>query len=141
MVGEHSPHRHLEPSSLNLEEVMHSFPRNFRVAKAGFLVPILFWCVVVYHSPSLMAQSPGTFIATSSMTTARSAHTATLLLDDRVLITGGYLIEANRYTVLNTAEIYDPTTETFVPTGSMSNARSGHTATRLPDGRVLIAGG
>ena len=82
------------------------------------------------------AQTPGTFTATSNMTAPRGSHTATLLPDDRILITGGYAGYP-----LATTEIYDPVTQTFTAAAVMTAARTGHTATLLPDGRVLIVGG
>src|SRR5262249_28594258 len=67
----------------------------------------------------------------------RTGHAATLLPSGKVLVTGG----VNESTLLNSALLYDPTTKTFTPTGSMSVARKNHTSTLLPDGRVLITGG
>ena len=73
------------------------------------------------------------------MTSARGAHTATLLRDGRVLIIGGASDQTNAGS--NTAEIYDPHTSSFVAAGSMELARRLHTATLLPNGTVLVVGG
>jgi hypothetical protein len=42
---------------------------------------------------------------------------------------------------LNTAEIFDPSTGMFTPTGSLNIGRFGHSATLLPDDRVMVLGG
>lgn len=68
--------------------------------------------------------------------------TVTLLLDGRVLVTGGY---GGPYqyssSAVASAELWDPTTSTFHETDSMASPRVQHTATVLPDGRVLVVGG
>jgi hypothetical protein len=83
----------------------------------------------------------GTFSPTGSMTSARRNATAALLPDGRVLIAGGVAASGSTYQVVASAELYDPTTGIFSPTGSMTRTRDFATSTSLSDGRVLIAGG
>ena len=85
----------------------------------------------------------GKFSPTGSMATERASHTATMLADGRVLITGGAASTASDAGSLSqaSAELYDPKTGTFSPTGSMSVARTFQEATLLADGRVLVTGG
>jgi len=72
----------------------------------------------------------------------RTDHTATLLADGRVLIAGGDGVTIQSGGFFNaSAEIYDPRTETFSSTGSMEISRARQTATLLPDGHILLAGG
>jgi hypothetical protein len=103
---------------------------------------------IITETAELYDPTTGTFSPTGSMTTARGHHTATLLLDGRVLITGGGVSGAEadvdpggKGYVLASAELYDPTTGTFTATGSMRAGRLGASAVRLEDGRVLVVGG
>ena len=70
--------------------------------------------------------------------------TATTLASGQVLIAGGassYSTLSASTMVWNTASIYDPTTGRSVATGAMNVPRTMHTATLLPNGCVLVAGG
>jgi hypothetical protein len=82
-----------------------------------------------------------TFSNTGQMNVLRQDHTATLLANGRVLIAGGVQPGAEPI-VLDSAEIYDPATQTFsVIDAQMAVARYDHRATLLADGRVLFTGG
>ena len=77
----------------------------------------------------------------------RHAHTATFIPGvNKVLLFGGAVWTRNDQgqateSILDTAELYDPATGSFTKLPPLANSRAYHTATALPDGRVLIAGG
>lgn len=89
----------------------------------------------------------GTFSLTGAMLTQRAfggrpnyiaGRTATRLSDGMVLLTGGEHEDLGRF---SSAELYDPATGLFTLTGDMASVRDGHSASLLPNGSVLIAGG
>jgi hypothetical protein len=90
---------------------------------------------------SASALVPGSFSPTGSMTVPRFGAAAAPLPDGRVLVAGGTSGIAPHFVDLRSAEIFHPATGSFAPTGSMTVERSGAAASRLPDGRVLVAGG
>jgi len=105
--------------------------------------------------PALLLQ-PSSFAVsrTGPMQVSRFNHTLTRLADGRILAVGGMDCLHGTWTsndsrgdgewrvdMTATAEIYDPETNAWTLTGSMSQARAHHAAILLPTGQVLIAGG
>ena len=93
------------------------------------------------NSAEIYDPATGMFVLIADvMGDPRSRPTTVLLSDGNVLIAGGGKgLAAIEH--LATADIYYPITNTILPTVAMSIGRSQHKATRLPDGRVLVAGG
>lgn len=100
----------------------------------------------------------GVWQPTGRLANGRYSHTATLLdgiackrndgapppaYCGKVLVTGGTtaFLRGNADTSLSSSELYDPSSGTWTTTGAMAEARFGHTATLLPDGKVLVVGG
>jgi Galactose oxidase, central domain len=81
--------------------------------------------------------SEGTLVSAPEMSAKRAAHTATALLDGRVLVAGGFTEKGSA----KGAELYDAEAARFISLPPMHTTRHSHTSTLLPDGRVLIAGG
>jgi streptogramin lyase len=80
------------------------------------------------------------YCETGSMNTARHNHIVLGLPNGKILITGG-AVNPDSSGALASAELYDPVAHTFTNVGPMNVARADHTATLLPNGKVLIAGG
>ena len=79
----------------------------------------------------------GNFTSISGLDGRRGGHTATMLLDGRILIVGG----GNSEGLAKAAEIYDPTSNAFTEVGELHTERRGHKAVLLQDGTVLVIGG
>ena len=91
-------------------------------------------------SAELYDPATGTWSPTGSLNVARYGHSATLLQDGRVLVAGGSDDGDLAYT-LSDAELYDPVAGTWSATANLNKSVIFHTATLLPSGKVLIAGG
>ncbi len=92
------------------------------------------------HSAELYNPNTGEWSLTGSLHDGRISHTATLLPDGKVLVTGGLDYDFPQRD-LKSAELYDPATGTWSQTGDMAMKRLWHTATLLPNGKVLVVGG
>lgn len=109
----------------------------------GLLATNLAWWVGskgdVAFAHSTAPVSPA--MAGPKMLVGRQEHTSTLLQDGRVLVVGGLAIDEPYLSRTTTAEVYSPQDEAFSLTGSMTAGRASHTATRLDNGKVLVACG
>lgn len=82
----------------------------------------------------------GTWSDAAPMTEARAGHPA-VLVGGKVLVVGGTIATGGPPAPLAYCDLYDPVAETWTPTGDLATPRTGHQATRLPDGTVLVTGG
>ncbi len=92
-------------------------------------------------SAELFNPATGTFAPTGNLGDSRNVAAATLLETGKVLVAGG----ANLIGVLDSADLFDPGASSgagaFSPAGTMTDSREDFTATLLPSGQVLLAGG
>ena len=99
----------------------------------------------IYHEVAIASAevydpATGTWTLAASMPTERVGHAATLLGDGTVLVTGGHLALMDDGPQAS-SERFDPVTGQWSDAGSLHVGRYQHTATLLPGGWVLVAGG
>lgn len=90
------------------------------------------------------AQAEQLMVNSGPLNNARKGYTRTKLANGLELIAGGYIhteIPTVNNRELSRAELLDPKTGKWTETGEMNTARDGHTATLLPNGKVLVEGG
>ena len=94
---------------------------------------------VAIYDPATQSWSQGATLLLYGGNVAREriGHIATLLPNGRILMAGG----AGSTAPENTADLYDPATNQWLPAPSMTKDRLNATAARLPDDRVLVVGG
>ena len=116
-----------------------------RLATAAFMLSLILpslFVVNCFNPPHTSASpSTGSLREAASMHVQRADHSSTLLPSGKVLIAGGFAGGGMESHPFSSAELYDPGSGTFEPAGSMNLGRSGHTATLLKNGKVLIVGG
>ncbi|HEY1790613.1 MAG TPA: kelch repeat-containing protein [Verrucomicrobiae bacterium] len=91
-------------------------------------------------SAELFDPALGTFTNTGAMPSGLLASTLTLLQNGQVLIAGGFT-NLQTFGVSSNCFLYNPVTQIWSQTGNLETPRALNTATLLPDGRVLVAGG
>lgn len=122
-----------------------NLPRRWVVPVAVALVLVIAVAGALFVGTRVMRPAPPslplTIHQTDTMSVTRAGASAVELADGRVLVTGGYNGFPPERGDQWSADIYDPTTGLFTPTGQMTEGRRDASATRLADGRVLILGG
>jgi Galactose oxidase, central domain/Kelch motif len=85
----------------------------------------------------------GTWTLAAPLIEPRCSHSMTPLPGGKVLVAGGFrsISPEGNGAGLDSAELYDPATGLWTPTGRMVSPRFWHAAELLDDGRVLVAGG
>ena len=125
--------------------VSRMFPVAITLSDGGILITgsTISHSPVADDSPTSEVFDPetGEWTVTGPMSVRRYGHTLTLLPDGRVLAAGGEDPMGGDYLLYSSTEIFDPEINTWSAGPELSQPRSSHSATLMPDGSVLLAGG
>jgi mannan endo-1,4-beta-mannosidase len=111
-------------------------PTSRKIAAKVFTVALAL--AVLVPASSSESTAPGTWSTGPPMSVERVWHAQTPLADGRILVASG---QTNAGTYTNSAEVYDPATNSWTGTGTMNQRRYIPSAALLPTGKVLVAGG
>src|SRR5262249_33293371 len=131
------------PSRSKTEDEVMKKSKGMSGHYVGLLVAII--ALIIGNTPALRTTRAQVLASswsyTGNLNIARTGHTATLLPGGKILVAGGGRIDNARAEIFNSAELYDPATGVWSLTGNLNTPRWHHTATLLPSGKVLVAGG
>ena len=117
----------------------HVIPNRHRFALAFVATVLAIASISQVAVPEASPTPVGSWALTGNMPTSHVYHSATVLPNGKVLVAGGF--SSACCTAVNTAALYDPSTQTWANTGLMNTVRFEHTATLLNTGMVLVVGG
>jgi N-acetylneuraminic acid mutarotase len=129
-----------QTGAMNIRRSRHTatlLPDGKVLVVGGYGTPLV---ESLYPISELYDPATGVWTTNTARSTYLSGHTATLLQSGKVLVVFGYEAARGGPTIDATA-IYDPVTATWTATRGPNVARYNHTATLLPNGKVLIVGG
>lgn len=130
--------------SMSTSRRAHTLTRldDGQVLAAGGMTGTFRFPLSLTETTELYDATAGTWTTTGALALARFDHSASLLPDGRVLVAGGTIVRsASSNASTDAAEIYDPKTGLWTAAAPMTDARSGHCAVTLTDGRILVVGG
>lgn len=97
---------------------------------------------VTTATSEIYSTASNSWLTTSSMAVARQTPQAVLLPSGKVLVCGGLTgASMGGYAVLQSVELYDPSTNQWEVVSPMMSPRNAHTATLMPNGTVVVVGG
>jgi len=131
-----------------MTQILHHYIEIVRGCQhwlSSIIMSGLFFVVTALLLPSSQAWShsttSGTWLPVADMSESRGGHEAVLLRSGLVLVIGGIIQNDNAIDSLSSTELFNPRSGSWIPTGSMHDARADFASALIRGGKVLVAGG